>query len=100
MTEQRRTRARHAPEEPEGKFEDRGCVMAPSCLSCHLPICIYEDPRGPRGAQQRNRDAEVARRFREGWGIAAIAARYQLSQRQVFRILRRLQDEEELPSEA
>lgn len=99
MTEQHRTHLRQAPEGPQGKFADIGCVMAPSCLSCHLAICIYEDPRGPRGAQHRGRDAEVARRCRDGWAPDAIAARYQISRRQVYRILRRLRDEDDPEAE-
>ncbi len=75
------------------RYQDTGCVMAPACLRCHLPICIYDDPRGLRGATQQERDADIARRLAGGEHSDALAREYGISRRQVFRILRRLRVE-------
>jgi hypothetical protein len=70
-------------------YQDEGCVVWHSCLSCPLARCIYDDPRQGRGAGVRLRDAQIARLYREGWTAGAIAARYGITRRSVFRVLRR-----------
>jgi hypothetical protein len=69
-------------------YQDEGCRVWPSCLSCPLPRCIYDDPRQGRGARTRLRDADIARLSAEGWTANALAAHYKVSRRQIFRILR------------
>lgn len=73
---------------------DTGCRAAPSCLNCPLSLCIYEDPRGPRAAIHAGRDTEIWRLYRTGWTAEALARRYNLSRRQVFRILSRVRAEQ------
>ena len=70
-------------------YRDEGCAVWHACLSCPLARCIYDDPRGGRGASARQRDSEIARLFHEGWSARAIANHYQITRRSVFRILRR-----------
>jgi hypothetical protein len=89
-TEYRRRREPPVDREPElTHYQDDGCFVWHACLSCPLPQCIYDDPRGPRIALHRDRNTEIGRLSREGWSRRALAARFGLSRRQVFRILRR-----------
>lgn len=75
------------PEDTE--YRDTGCSLAPSCLSCPLPQCRYDEPRSARRLGNHARDSEIALLRREhGATIAAIAAAYGLTTRQVYRILR------------
>ena len=70
-------------------YQDEGCVVWHACLSCPLARCIYDDPRQGRGAANKLRDLEIARLAREGWSVRALANRYGLTRRHVFRILQR-----------
>ena len=54
------------PERNQGTFptyshyEDRGCEPAlPSCLSCPLPLCRYDDERGYANWKRRQQRAKV-----------------------------------------
>lgn len=69
-------------------YRDEGCTVWHACLSCPLPRCVYDDPRQGRGAKTRMRDADIARLSGEGWTANDLAARYHISRRQIFRILR------------
>lgn len=82
-----RARADRLPELTH--YRDDGCAVWRACLSCPLTRCIYDEPRGGRGAGNRLRDIEIARRAREGWSVDALAARYGVTRRHIFRILRR-----------
>ena len=73
-------------------YEDKGCMVWPACLSCPLARCIYDDPRGTRAAIHRPRDREIARLHAEGWAANAIARHFNMSRRQVFRVLARERD--------
>lgn len=80
------------PEETE--YRDEGCRVHPSCLSCPLPACIYEERYSVRQgrlarrrASLRARDMEIVARYRAGETSREIADTYGLSPRQVFRIL-------------
>lgn len=92
MTTERQRRRREAPVDrvPElTHYQDEGCVVWHACLSCPLARCIYDDPRQGRGAANRLRDAEIARLFHAGWSARALADRYGVTRRHVFRILQR-----------
>lgn len=69
-------------------YRDRGCDLFPSCLSCPLPRCRYDEPGGVRAMLNRVRDREI-RRMRMDGGVAVneIARRFQVSRRTVFRAL-------------
>lgn len=92
MTTQRdrpRPGARRDREPELVHYRDDGCRVWRSCLTCPLARCIYDEPRQGRGARFRLRDAEVARLYREGWSARALAQRYGVHRRSIFRILRR-----------
>ena len=77
-----------APEEQE--YRDEGCELSPSCLRCHLPRCKYDVPRDGREEHRRERDRLlIEARYREGLPVGEVARKFGLSQRTVYRILRR-----------
>jgi hypothetical protein len=68
-------------------FEDGGCELAPQCLRCPLAVCRYDQPGGALRLRTSGRN-ETLRRFRaEGLSVDALAERYRLSRRTVFRAL-------------
>ena len=74
-------------------YEDTGCEVSSSCLSCPLPQCKYDDP----GWFQRHR--RLARDFMvwstmqsEGLTVEEAAERFSVTVRTVFRIMRRCRD--------
>lgn len=71
------------------QYRDEGCEVEPSCLSCHLPRCIHDDPARSRELKHRRRDDEVRWAHKTGANVAALARRFQISRRTVYRILRR-----------
>ena len=71
-------------------YRDEGCDVSSSCLRCPLPQCKYDDPGWFHRQRRDRRDDEVIEAMREGGlSVADLAARFALSQRTVFRILRR-----------
>lgn len=70
-------------------YHDTGCDLAPSCLSCPLVRCRYDDPGGARRAALDLRDHRIWRRRDDGLGPDALAVEFGLSRRSVFRILAR-----------
>jgi hypothetical protein len=72
------------------QYRDEGCDLSPSCLNCTLPLCRYDQPGGVRRLRTRGRDEEIVRlRRRERLPIEALARRFGVSRRTVFRILER-----------
>jgi len=72
------------------QYRDEGCDLSPSCLNCALPLCRYDQPGGVRRLRMRGRDEEIVRlRRRERLPIDALARRFGVSRRTVFRILER-----------
>ncbi len=58
---------------------DDGCRVHPHCLTCPLPVCIFELPKNWL------RDSEI-RRCR--WqGVETLAQRFGLSRRRIFAVL-------------
>jgi AraC-like DNA-binding protein len=79
-------RADALPEHAE--YRDEGCELSPSCLACPLVRCRYDVPGGARALLNRERDREIrAMREREGLSAEAIAERFGVSRRTVFRVL-------------
>ena len=71
-------------------YRDEGCELSPSCLRCSLPQCKYDDPGWVKRQERHDRDTEVLRTLRlEGLSVIEVASRFRLSQRTVFRILKR-----------
>ena len=76
------------PEERE--YQDDGCDLFPSCLNCPLPVCRYDELGRRVHWAKRLRDREVLRSYNiEGTSIKELARRFGLSQRTVYRIIRR-----------
>lgn len=78
------------------RYADTGCSVHPSCLTCPLVRCRYDEPGGVRALLSVDRDAAILRLRRAGTLTAEqIAARLGISRRTVFRVLARVRDEEE-----
>ena len=69
-------------------YRDDGCDVAPSCLSCPLPRCKYDDPGCLTRERRARRDQAVLDvRSSEGITVMELARRFHISQRTVHRIL-------------
>ena len=72
------------------RYLDTGCDIHPACLTCPLARCRYDEPGGVRGLASRGRDASILQvRSSENLTIEAIARRFGVSRRTVFRVLAR-----------
>ena len=72
------------------RYRDEGCDFHPSCLTCPLPRCRYDEPGGVRALLNLGRDREILHlRRRQGLAVETLAQRYGVSRRTVFRILQR-----------
>ena len=72
------------------RYRDEGCDFHPSCLTCPLPRCRYDEPGGVRALLNSGRDREILHlRRRQGLAVETLAQRYGVSRRTVFRILQR-----------
>ena len=72
------------------RYRDEGCELSPACLNCPLPRCVYDEPGGTGQRQRRLRDEEVLRlRGLEGQSTPELARRFRVSQRTIYRIIRR-----------
>ena len=71
-------------------YKDDGCGVSSSCLNCPLPQCKYDDPAGYYQGLRQDRDSRVMEAWqRERPAVPELAQRFGLSQRTVYRILRR-----------
>ena len=71
-------------------YRDEGCEVSPSCLRCPLAQCKYDDPDWFQRQKRDERDREIVSALRQdGLSVTQAASRFALSQRTVFRILRR-----------
>ncbi len=71
-------------------YRDDGCEVSPSCLSCPLPQCKYDDPGWFQREKRKERDEEViSAMYKQKLSVSEAAARFDISQRTIFRILRR-----------
>ena len=78
-------------------YRDDGCEIYPSCLSCPLPQCKYDDPGWLQREKRRERDQNIIEAVkRDGVSISEVAAQFSISQRTIFRIMRRSSEEREL----
>jgi len=73
----------------EFPYEDRGCDMAPSCLSCPFPKCLEEVPWGKHKLSKRRRAERMAELRKEGKSIDEIARIFDVHERTVRRALKR-----------
>lgn len=66
-------------------YRDDGCEYSPSCLTCPLPLCKYDDPRHSPSAATRNH--AIYRQHLHGAPVHTLAATFNLSTRSVHRII-------------
>lgn len=69
------------------RYRDDGCDVHPSCLSCPLPRCRYEEPGGLRALLNEARDREIVELRSRGVSVAELASRFAVSRRTIFRVL-------------
>ena len=75
----------------DGYFPDTGCVIHPSCLSCPMERCIYDEPQEGRRETQQRRDQAIYRQYlAQGHDIRALAERFGVSRRTVHRAVARM----------
>ena len=71
-----------------GQFDsvpgDKDCHLAPACLSCHLLICVLDDPK----VEKQERNLEILQLREAGIKASEVANRFRLSTRRVQGILR------------
>ncbi len=79
-------------------YRDDGCEVSPSRLRCPLPQCKYDNPGWIQRHRRMERDREVATAvLEEGISVSEAASSFALSQRTIFRILKRSANEEQQP---
>ncbi len=69
------------------RYKDDGCSVSPSCFTCPLPRCRYEEPGGLRAVLNQMRDSEILALKQQGVPVEDLALRFQVSRRTVFRVL-------------
>ena len=72
----------------EFPYEDKGCELFPSCLSCPFPDCLKEEPWGKERFLKRRRAERMMELKREGKSIKEIARIFEVSPRTVQRWLK------------
>lgn len=79
---------------PENRrWVDDGCEVSPSCLSCPLERCRYDVPGGLAAVAREARAGTIRELYAAGEPVGAIAARFGISKRTVFRALGGQRDE-------
>ncbi|MGH8629333.1 MAG: hypothetical protein ACREU7_01025 [Burkholderiales bacterium] len=68
-------------------YRDDGCEINPSCLTCPLPRCRYEEPGGLRAIINNMRDQALLELRSQGAEVEELAAYFGVSRRTVFRVL-------------
>lgn len=69
------------------RYRDDGCEVSESCLTCPLPRCRYEEPGGLRAILNESRDRKIIELRARGVSVDALASRFGVSRRTVFRVL-------------
>ena len=74
-------------------YEDTGCEVSPSCLTCPLPQCKYDDPVWFQRHRRMARDLKVWTTMQlEGLTADEAAERFSVTVRTIFRIMRRCRE--------
>jgi len=74
-------------------YEDTGCEVSPSCLTCPLPQCKYDDPVWFQRHRRMARDMKVwATMQSESLTAEEAAQRFSVTVRTIFRITRRCRE--------
>jgi hypothetical protein len=74
------------PEEID--WRDEGCAVFSSCLSCPLPRCVEEEPRGQQRLRLAARNKRMVELRQGGKSLKEIAGLFGVSKRTVERALR------------
>jgi transposase-like protein len=70
-------------------YRDEGCDLAESCLDCPFDRCVFDEPGGIQRKIKRERNAEMARMYKEeGKGVKELAEIFGVSRRTVQRALK------------
>ncbi len=79
-------------------YADTGCDIHPSCLTCPLVRCRYDDPGGARKIFSEERDRAIIQLSRDGrLTVDGLARRFGVSRRTVFRVLARARNRNPSP---
>ncbi len=72
------------------QYADTGCDLHSNCLTCPLARCRYDEPGGARRLLSDERDHSIlVLQSEAGLPVSALAERFGLSRRTVFRDLAR-----------
>ncbi len=67
------------------KYPDKGCDVSPSCLTCSLPSCKYDDPKAYLKWMRAKQRAPVQAAL-DSKSVAEVAKQFRLTERTIFRI--------------
>ncbi len=71
------------------QYPDVGCEFSPTCLNCHLPICVFDERGGKQALKKRTRANEMKQLFTDkGKSVRELAQIYDVSVRTVQRALK------------
>ena len=76
----------------ETRYRDDGCAVNPTCLTCPLPRCRYDDTRTLRAILNEPRDQQILDLREAGMATTELSARFGISKRTIFRILENAAD--------
>ena len=69
----------------EKRYLDDGCHVHPSCLSCPLPRCIYDNAIEQRREREMQRATKIVSAFVNGGTLEEVAQTFQISKRSALR---------------
>jgi hypothetical protein len=73
-------------------YRDTGCDLHPSCLTCPLAQCRYDDPGWIQREERQHRATAILQvRTAEALPVIELAARFGISTRTVHRVLSQAQ---------
>jgi hypothetical protein len=74
-------------------YEETGCEVAENCLGCPLPRCKFDDMAWYTKYRRMSRDLRMISVIQaEELSVAEAAARFSITKRTVFRILKRCRE--------
>lgn len=77
------------PDSETKHWADDGCEVSPTCLQCVLPRCRYDVPGGLKTVLSEFRNTQIVTLYAQGRTTEYISSVTHISQRSVFRILKR-----------
>ena len=70
-------------------YEDTGCDVSPSCFTCPLVSCKYDDPFEYARWRHQKRYSAIGDMWRGGASVEDLMSFYKITRRAVQRVLRR-----------